>query len=1538
MAREIVWVNWKKYLINFIGLFFLCSHSSWWKQYLVKLWVLLLIAVGSSTVMADISIPEGTRIQPPIKFVWARNSLDTRGMSEYQFELNIAGYPFLYYPSYQQALESLRRETCTDHGGAWFCHPIEKYPYSTGYDEWIWGYRFCRTYESGYCGWHVASKQGICPNNSVGYSIKDAHNVDRYGFIACSVSFEPDGEKDLAKPKECGDRTPNPVYIGLGRKELTVPIYRTANSNFPIDFQLFYQHNDKKRSGITWRHSYYKFIVLDGQQIPTSARVYRGKGALLFYRDQFTGEWRGDGDIDDSLIEHINSSNQRIGWTYTDKFFDRTEKYDAYGKLISIEDRSGIVHNLTYNPSGGLASIVDSFGNKLQFTHDAYGNFSTLTDPAGGIYRYAYDASGNLTSVTFPDGKVRSYHYNEPAYTSGANLPNALTGITDENGMRFATYTYDAQGRAVVTEHAGGVERYVLGYSSDHSHTIVTDPLGSQYTHNFQTILGVAKSSGQSQPAGSGCSAASSHIGYDVNGNAISRADFNGNKTCYAYDLARNLEIARIEGFSSGSNCPGDLLGYTPTANSSERKILTTWHANFRLPTLITEPGRETSYVYDAVGNVTQHQIKDTATNATRTWTMDYLHHASIPGVILQKTDDGPRTDVADITITQYYAPDAACSGGHSGCRGQVASVTNALGHVTQITRYNAHGQPEEIIDPNGLTTVLTYDARQRLLSRTTGTEITQYQYDNAGQLKKIIFPDSSFLNYTYDAAHRLTAIADNSGNRIQYTLDAMGNRIREELFDADNNLARIQQREYDALNRLWKDIGAQNQTTQYQYDAQGNLKQMADPLLHAVNFQFDARNRLKEITDPANGFTRQAYNGLDQITQLTDPRNIATTYSYNGLGDLLQEVSADRGTTTYTYDSAGNLKTVLDARGVKQSYTWDALNRPTKRTHTTVNGVPGVIALTWSYDTGANGIGRLTGITDESGSTDFSYDAHGRLLTKTQTAKIASGGAGNTINYIQTLSYQYDSFGRISQTTYPSGTQITTGYGADGRPSEIRVNGNVLLNNISYHPFGEAKSWVWGNGQIHTRNFDLDGRLNTHPLGNDTRTLIYDPASRIINTTDANFPVYNRSYDYDALDRLTSQSDNDGFKLWAYDANSNRTAAQFGGTVYPYTIAAASNRLTNVAGPVAKNYTYNAAGHPLSDGTTTFTWNAVGKLATTGKGGKTHTYKYNALDQRIIKNGPLSPRFLFFYDPSGQLIGEYQDNAATTTPTDDWLVRQETIWLENIPVAVITKPAATSDIQVHYIHADHLNTPRVIVDQTNTIVWRWDNTHAFGANLPNEDPDSNGQLFEYHPRFPGQYFDKETGLHYNYFRYYEPETGRYISPDPIGLAGGMNVWGYVGQNPLDYIDHLGLFRILINDLGDRHGATYGGVMIVIGENGQVVKVPISTWPNPNHPSPGIAIGSFPGTYGPQAHQGRIDGITVNNRAPVPTLGPNPAQGGKSIATGINIHCGYNSNRRGSAGCITIDPAYCQHVWEILRPGETGTITIRRGDRDVITK
>ena len=239
----------------------------------------------------------------------------------------------------------------------------------------------------------------------------------------------------------------------------------------------------------------------------------------------------------------------------------------------------------------------------------------------------------------------------------------------------------------------------------------------------------------------------------------------------------------------------------------------------------------------------------------------------------MQRIEDGPRTDVNDITTIDYYAPDAVCDGGHFGCRGQVMRITNALGHATDIRRYNAHGQVEQLIDANNLVTTLTYDSRQRLISRVVGAESTTYRYDAAGQLIQLIRPDGSSMDYAYDDAHRLIAVSDSLGNAIRYTLDAAGNRTRAEIFDATNTLAQTRQQEFDALNRLWKIVGAQNQVTELAYDASGNLKQTTNPLLHISTRQFDTLDRLIQANDPMGGQVLQSLDAFGQITRITDPK-----------------------------------------------------------------------------------------------------------------------------------------------------------------------------------------------------------------------------------------------------------------------------------------------------------------------------------------------------------------------------------------------------------------------------------------------------------------------------------------------------------------------------------------------------------------------------------------------------------------------------------------------------------------------------------------
>lgn len=597
-------------------------------------------------------------------------------------------------------------------------------------------------------------------------------------------------------PPPCNLSAGNPIHVGIGDKYQIDKDY-TGTGGF--DFIRYYhssQFSPKGGFGRSWRHTYDRKISMLTSNAYSFAYITRADGKQFSY--QLTaGIWISEADINDALIRLTDASGSVTGWQLTDGETGQVETYDTAGKLIAITERSGLTQTLTYSDLSTpgtiapapdlLIRVTDAFGRSLNFTYvgdSRNSRISTLTDPAGGVYRYAYDVNSNLTSVIYPDGSSKTYHY------ENAGLPRALTGITDENGSRFASYTYDAQGRATSSEHAGGAERVSLVYNGD-GITTVTDALNTARTHRFQTVQGVVKSTGQSQPGGAGCAASSSTLSYDANGNIASLTDFNGNRTDYSYDLSRNLEISRTEGLTASG-----------AATPATRTVTTAWHPTFRLPVRVTQANQETTYTYNSQGDITQKTLKDLATNTTRSWNTTY-NYSAIPGVLLQKVEDGPRTDIADLTTHDYYPADAACAGGHWGCRGQLLQITDALGHATRFTRYSPHGQLEERVDPNGLVTTTAYDARQRLISMDVGGETTTFAYDPAGQVTRTTRPDGTYLAYSYDAAHRLVKTQDDQGNTLVYTLDAMGNRIKEDLFDPGGQLVRTQSRVYDALSRL---------------------------------------------------------------------------------------------------------------------------------------------------------------------------------------------------------------------------------------------------------------------------------------------------------------------------------------------------------------------------------------------------------------------------------------------------------------------------------------------------------------------------------------------------------------------------------------------------------------------------------------------------------------------------------------------------------------------------------------------------------------
>jgi RHS repeat-associated protein len=972
----------------------------------------------------------------------------------------------------------------------------------------------------------------------------------------------------------------------------------------------------------------------------------------------------------------------------------------------------------------------------------------SLIDPDGKVYQYGYGDNSTLTSVMYPDNRVKRYQYAPSPYS------RALTGVIDENGNSYATYAYDDDGQASLSEHAGGAGRVQVTYVDDSDFrtgtATVVDALGTTRTYTFSNVLGVAHIATITQPAAGGTGTRSTTYGYDVNGNLSRKRDFNNVLTCYSYDLVRNLETSRTEGLS-GTTCPGTAIaGVT-------RTITTTWHPTFRLPDTITEGSRTTDYDYDSKGSLVQKTVIDNTTGRSRVWAWTYNDYGQV------LTEDGPRTDVADTTEYAYYT----CMTGFQ-C-GQLHTVTNSLGQVTTYGTYNAHGQPLTVTDPNGVVTTLTYDLRQRLKSRSVANETVVFDYWPTGLLKTVTQPDGSFLLYTYDAAHRLKEIEDRQGNRVEYVLDAMGNRTAENTYDVSGTLVRTRTQVFNALNQLWKQVGAAGTaavTTAFGYDNNGNQTTTNAPLgRNSVN-AYDELDRLKQITDAGNGITRFGYDANDNLTSVTDPRNLITGYTYNGLGDIAAQASPDTGATSNTYDSAGNLETSTDARAAVTTYTYDVLNRV--KTAAFKIGTTTDQTITFSYDAGTYGKGRLTGASDASHALAWTYDALGRVTGKGQTVGSMTMSVG----------YGYVN-GNLVTLTLPSGQLVTYGYNSNNQIISVQVGSTVVLSAAVYKPFGPISGWTWGNGTTTSRSFDADGKLadfNSAGL----KTYSYDDAFRITGITDAETAANSWTYGYDLLDRLTSASKNGMALGWTYDANGNRLT-QTGALPSTYTISGTSNRISSISGTQSRTYSYDAMGNTTGYTAATATYNNRGRMRSLTASSGTVSFTYNALGQRVQQSGGASGTVLYMYDEAGHVLGEYSSAGALI---------QETVWLGDIPVATLRPNGAS--VSIYYVHSDHLNTPiRVTRPSDDKLMWRWD-SGPFGTDLPAENP-AGGGVFVYNLRFAGQLYDAVAGLHYNYFRDYDPAAGRYVESDPIGLDGGLNTYAYVGANPISLSDPTGL-------------------------------------------------------------------------------------------------------------------------------------------------
>jgi RHS repeat-associated protein len=579
---------------------------------------------------------------------------------------------------------------------------------------------------------------------------------------------------------------------------------------------------------------------------------------------------------------------------------------------------------------------------------------------------------------------------------------------------------------------------------------------------------------------------------------------------------------------------------------------------------------------------------------------------------------------------------------------------------------------------------------------------------------------------------------------------------------------------------------GNNAQSYQYTYDANGNLKTATDSYAKTTTYAYDALNRLSTSTDPLQGIASFTYDAADRLKSVKDPHNITTTYQRDGFGQLWKEISPDRGTTAYHYLANGLVDTITRGNGVQTAYQFDGRGRPTQLT-------AGGQSETFAYDLCTNGIGRLCTATAPGTTVSYTYERDGRVRSRKDQITLA--GAQTTY----TTSYAYDPIGRLSKLTYPNGEAATYAY-STGQPSALTMTvGGVAKNMVtgaSFEPSGRLSGYAHGNGLVRDYAFDLDGRYSGITSKNGAAAVqslsyLYDQNDRITTITNP-LPNYGETFGYDALSRLT------GATGWGYtyDGNANRLTLSPNSSVYTY--VPGTNRLASVSNvfiapdgaivvgdpPVPdyiSNFTHDGAGNvtkwdfPSVPLTVSYTYDPFNRMSavldTTSGSTPLGQYGYNAFGERTNKRDLThAHNYAFIYGEGHELIGEHEDAVWTNY-----------VWFAGELVGM-TRAGA-----IYQIDNDHLGRPELITNANKVIVWQ-SNNDPFGGMTT-----TTNTLGEFNIGFPGQYFDAESNYWYNMNRYYVAALGRYLQPDPAGLAGGLNPYAYVSSNPASSVDALGL-------------------------------------------------------------------------------------------------------------------------------------------------
>ncbi len=1043
--------------------------------------------------------------------------------------------------------------------------------------------------------------------------------------------------------------------------------------------------------------------------------------------------------------------------------------YDEEGKLVKILDSRG-QDAITYEYTGDvITAVTDRAGHRVEYEYTD-GRLTKVTDVLGYDWLYEYDNSGKMIQKTDPLGHKTHITY---------DYAGRVASVVDENGIgKFFEYKFDEANQLYYSrvETSGGLIKEIW----------------------FDKNIDVKKVA--------------------INGNTVLQifddlhakifVDGEGNRTIKKYnDKGKITQIIYPDG--SVETFEYDGSGKKLIRHTDQLGKVTTYSYNENgfLKEILEDDGNGSplriDFTYDDQGNIlTVNRVAPDDSRDSVTYEYDEygnrIKKIDAEGNIITATYDalGNPVSLVDARGNEWKQTYNA--------KGQLLTKENPLGQKI-ISEYDPLGNMISItfpsdIDPEGAKYELRYDCHNRIIE-ITGPDGNKekYEYNSDGKKIKFIDGEGKTTTYTYDTLGRLIKEIDGNGNvtAYNYNLEYSGgcpycglggnsSLVKEIIYPTYTVY-----RDYDPVGRKTLELihldNDSEITTSYEYDLDNRRITVTDGNGHNTTYDYDGFGKIISIRHPLDQTIAFGFNWRGDMTSITDPLDHVVSMEYNKNDLLIKETSPMGSEISRIYDESGNVIEQTYPNGAKTVLGYDAANRLINLKSFSPEGNPEE-ENTFSY----NPAGSLTSYANNSVSGQCSYDALQRKVSES----VRYGEV--TASY----SYEYYKNGKVKSLSVTDNTGSTYifdyVYDPANNLSAIKIDSFGAVNYSEYQ-WKKPRKKIFPGGITEAIEYDslmrVTGSLLRKASGEIMAqyTYTYDNVGNVLSSSRNGTSI---SYSYDALDRLIL---------------ANRP----GENDERYTYDLAGNRLSDHRYPTT--WQYNANNQLVAYGEVSLVYDENGSLKEKRTNGNpTLSLSYDSQNHlREVKDGSGNTVAKYFYDPFGRRIKKETDgktiyylysNEGLLAELDEtgtfkkvYVYKPQSKW-SSAPVALIENGTC------YFYHNSPSGTPLELFSASGEIVWS-----ASYESFGKATVDSKSSIVN-NLRFPGQYYDAETGLHYNFKRYYDPEIGRYINEDPTRFEGSLNLYEYARNNPLRFTDPTGEIVSFGLDVG--LGPIGGGIAV----------------------------------------------------------------------------------------------------------------------------